>query len=293
MEYKTTYIETVHSCNRLFNEKTLHPLVSVIDLANAHERERLRLDCYSVMLCEQTSGDLASSRMECDFADGTMLFRAPDKMVPIETSTHSNLSGRLLVFHPDLFCGTKLGKKIHEYTFFKYKLTEALHLSQPERVRILAIFDGIKAELEWGVDCFSQSIICNKLELLLTYCSRYYIRQMVLRRDSIDKTVEKVTENIDAYIMQGRLATDGKPCTCKFAAPLGLSSAYLNDVLQHETGLPFEALVESRRLRMARQQLTSGVKTDADIAAWLGYANTALMYSLTSFNESTRRFSYK
>ncbi len=293
MERKTTDMETIHSCNRLFNEKTLHPLISVVDLPCPCERDRLRLDCYSVMLCESASGNLPKSRTKCDFSDGTMFFRAPDKTVLIEESMRNSLCGRLLVFHPDLFCGTSLGKRIQEFTFFKYKPGEALHLSQAERAQIETLFDSIKAELAWGVDRFSQSIICNKLELLLDYCSRYYVRQMVLRRDANAKIVEEVTHRIDTYIMQGRLAVEGKPCTCKIAVPLGLSSVYLNDVLQHETGRSFDALVESRRLRMARQQLSSGVKTDSDIAAWLGYANTTLMYSLTRFNETTRRFSYK
>jgi AraC family transcriptional activator of pobA len=44
-------------------------------------------------------------------------------------------TGKALIFHPDLIHGTSLGKHIDDYTFFSYKVNEALHLSA--RVREL------------------------------------------------------------------------------------------------------------------------------------------------------------
>ena len=48
--------------------------------------------------------------------------------------------GWALTFHPDFIKGTSLGKKIMEYGFFSYDVTEALHISKRERQIVLECF---------------------------------------------------------------------------------------------------------------------------------------------------------
>ena len=45
-----TDTSTVCRCNRIFGERTLHPLASVIDLSRAAPQQELSLDCYAVMV---------------------------------------------------------------------------------------------------------------------------------------------------------------------------------------------------------------------------------------------------
>ena len=49
------------------------------------------------------------------------------------------LTGWALLFHPDLLHGTRLEKEIRTYSFFDYRVNEALHMTEEEQERIVAI----------------------------------------------------------------------------------------------------------------------------------------------------------
>src|SRR5574337_1359054 len=96
--------ETVNDYN-VFNQKeTLHPLVSVIDMSKAKERQSTNMyfGIYTVFLKEVKCGDLRYGKNIYDYQEGTLVFIAPGQVVSVESSGEVyQLKGYALVFHPD------------------------------------------------------------------------------------------------------------------------------------------------------------------------------------------------
>lgn len=69
-----------------------------------------------------------------------------------------------------------MSQKINSYGFFDYALNEALILSDEEQKSVETIFAQIEKETYLPKDNFSQNVIISNIDLLLTYCNRYYNR---------------------------------------------------------------------------------------------------------------------
>src|SRR3712207_8074691 len=64
-----------------------------------------------------------------------------------------------------LFPYTTLFRSIHEYRFFDYASTEALHMSERERHIYVDCMEKIRMEVERPIDKFSRKLICRNIEL--------------------------------------------------------------------------------------------------------------------------------
>jgi len=87
----------------------------------------------------------------------------------------------MLHFHTDLVRTFNLGNIIDDYSFFKYKEKEALHLSNEEKSMLTGCIEKIKLEYDRRIDNYSQRLIVSNLELMLNYCLRFYERQFNTR----------------------------------------------------------------------------------------------------------------
>ena len=67
-------INTVYNCNKLFNEKTLHPLVSIINLSGKCEEKEIKLNSYSILIQEHPLFN-CGGRKPYDFNAATLFFR--------------------------------------------------------------------------------------------------------------------------------------------------------------------------------------------------------------------------
>ena len=70
-----------------------------------------------------------------------------------------------------------MATKIKKYEYFKYKVSEALHLSDKEETMVTNIIESIANEYHSNIDTLSQDVIIAQIELLLTYSERFYQRQ--------------------------------------------------------------------------------------------------------------------
>lgn len=71
-------IETVHQCNCCLGNKTLHPLVSAIDLSKANVMQRtIKFDFYTILLLECECEDFIYGRKYYDYSNATMIFLTP------------------------------------------------------------------------------------------------------------------------------------------------------------------------------------------------------------------------
>lgn len=266
--------ETISEYNAFNNYETLHPLVSVVDLAKANPRAAFSayFGFYTVFLKEVKCGDLRYGKHTYDYQEGTLVFIAPGQVIHGENSKELyQPKGYALVFHPDLIHGTALGRHIQDYTFFGYQSHEALHLSERERKIVLDCFSKIEYELEHAIDKHSKALIVSNIELFLNYCVRFYDRQFITR-DTVHKGVlEKLEQLLNEYFQSDKPETKGLPSVAYCASELNLSSNYLGDLVKKETGKSAQEYIQSKVIDVAKERIFDQSKSVSEIAYELGF----------------------
>ena len=268
MHQTTDTTNYVCECNRAFNAETLHPLVSLIDMSSPCDRSRMKTDCYAVVFKHRPHDGAKYGRRPYDFSDGTLLFVTPRKTIDLETN-----DGQMLIFHPSLIKCTPLGVRLKEYSFFKYRQDESLHISCCEEKVVRRCLGCIQDELCWGVDEYSKDIISNTIDLLLGYCRRFYNRQFITRHEANADAIARLDGTIDDYLLSGRAARCGLPTACSLAAGLDMSAEYLNDMLRSETGKTAGEYVQARRMTAAKRLLMAGKMAVSEISDTLGFSS--------------------
>lgn len=296
MKENVLNIETVHQCNCCLGYKTLHPLVSVIDLSKAGLSQRaIRFEFYSVLLIEGKSEEFIYGRKYYDYSNASFVFSAPGQSIRINESGMFPQKGWLLVFHPDLLRRTSLGENINRYTFFFYHLNEALHLSQREKNKAVECLCDIGEELEHAIDCHSKILITRYIELLLDYCSRFYERQFITRNEANRVLLKKTNLLLDEYIRSGGLEKGVLPSAEYCAEILHLSPHYFNDLLKFETGKDLYEYCQFMRMEISKTMLLDKNNTVTEVAGRLGFPNVQtfcrLFKKLTGVAPNEYRFS--
>lgn len=274
MQDQPLKIETVHQCNCCLGCRTLHPLVSVVDLSEAGTEQRaVKFDFYAILLIEGATEGLPYGRKYYDYSHATALFLTPGQSVRIGEAGTPLHTGWLLAFHSDLLRHTSLGENIKTHSFFFYKQEEALHLSLREKAKAVECICHIKEELQHAVDCHSQTILARYIELLLDYGSRFYERQFITRCEANKNILRQTDRLLDDYILSGKLKDSGLPSAEYCAGMLRLSSAYFSDLLRFETGKSIYDYFQLKRLEAAKSMLSERKYPPAKVVEELGYAN--------------------
>src|SRR5687768_2757041 len=120
---KIRKIESVAQFNTDRGQKTLHPLVSVLDqtFSKPVKEARYISELFIIFLKYEKCGELKYGRNHYDYEEGTLLFIAPGQVFGFGgTGKMVQPTGWALVFHPDLIRGTHLGRHINAYNFFSY-----------------------------------------------------------------------------------------------------------------------------------------------------------------------------
>lgn len=267
-------IGTVHQCNCYLGEKTLHPLVSVIDLSNAHQvQQSIKFGFYTVLLREGQCSEYLYGRQYYDYSCGTLLFLSPGQALGNGKDNVLPSEGWMLAFHPDLISCTSLGQNISNYTFFQYAPNEALHISAREKQKVMEFIEDIRQELQHAIDCHSRTLITKYIELLLDYCIRFNERQFITRCEPNKKLLSRFEKLLDEYFEANQLKTAGLPSAEYCADLLHLSPAYFKDLLRYETGKTLQEHVQFKRIEMAQKQLQTTDKPISQIANELGYSS--------------------
>lgn len=176
-----------------------------------------------------------------------------------------------LLFHPDLLFGTPLGKTIGGYHFFDYDSAESLHLSERERRMYTDTLSSIRSEMEQPVDKHSQTILTDRIKLILDYCQRFYDRQFVTRHRENSDILSVFERNIKDYFEQGLAARDGLPSVAYFAGKACLSAGYFGDLIRKETGMTAQYYIQQHILKLSRQLLLDPTQSISQIADHLGF----------------------
>lgn len=253
--------------------KPLHPLISVIDLAKVDRSNRkpgasYRLDLYSIA-CKKIEGVFRYGRTSYDFSAGSLMFTAPDQV--LTPGVENKVEGWAIYIHPDFLNATSRGRKLSENSFFGYDTNECLHISDAERDVLEDCLRNIGKEIGNNLDKHSHNLILTNLELLLSYCSRFYDRQFLTRIKTGNDIVEKFERLLNDYFTQGSLINTGIPDVKYFASHLNLSANYLSDLLSKYTGKSTQEQIHLKLIDKAKHLLWSTESAISEIAYGLGF----------------------
>ncbi|WP_027388590.1 helix-turn-helix domain-containing protein [Chryseobacterium gregarium] len=277
----------------------LNPLITIIDHSQTQNKsqesdQKLLLDFYNISIKRSFKGKLKYGKNHYDFDDGTMSFIAPNQILSVDNDQDRNMDGWSLLFHPDLIRQYPLGKAIKSYGFFSYTVNEALHLSDEEEKTIEIIIQNIQKEINSRLDLFSQDVIVSNLELLLSYCNRFYSRQFLTRKMATNDLLTKFEIKLDHYFSDNSNLV--LPTVEKLATELNVSSPYLSDMLRNITGQNTQQHIHEKLIEKAKEILTTTNLTVSEIAYQLGFeypqSFSKLFKSKTNLTPSEYRHSY-
>lgn len=268
-----TKIETIHQYNEYMGVKTLHPLVSVVDMSKCTFREfhRMNYGLYCIFLKNVMCGPLRYGINYYDYQDGTIVAVAPGQIFGVESGGLVQPKGWALVFHPDLIYGTELGRTIKDYTFFSYDTNEALHISEKEREIIEQCFSNILTELNREIDKHTNSLISRSIGMLLDYCMRYYDRQFITRTKVNKDILTRFESLLDEYFESEKLRLKGIPSVSYCAGKVFLSPNYFGDLIKKETGKTAQEYIQFKVIDVAKQRLADTSLPINEIAEELGF----------------------
>jgi AraC family transcriptional activator of pobA len=268
-------LESVALFNDQRGQETLHPLVSVLDQSKSKpvEARRYVSGIYIIFLKDVKCEDFHYGRNKYDYQDESLLFIAPGQVFGFDTGVDKMIQPRgwALAFHPDFIKGTLLGRRMSEYGFFSYNVTEALHISKRERQIVLECFGKIREELRTNIDKHTANLIVSNIELLLNYCLRFYDRQFITRSHVNKDFLTRFEALLNTYYQSELPKTEGLPTVSWCANELNLSANYFGDLVKKETGKTAIEYIHEKVIDLAKERMFDQSKSISEIAFEMGY----------------------
>lgn len=195
-----------------------------------------------------------------DYKKGTLMCVAPGQIGGKEDNGETvSITGWALLFHPDLLHGTQLQKEIKNYSFFDYRINEALHMTDEEREIIIRQLRAIRREANGPADDCQNAIIVGLIGLLLNYCQRFYNRQFLTRKIANNDILSRFESILKDYFNGNLQKDNGLPSIQYCADALCMSANYLGDVIKKVSGETAGSYIRSIIVREAKNRLSSGM----------------------------------
>jgi AraC family transcriptional regulator, transcriptional activator of pobA len=258
-------------------DKPKHPLITIIDYSKIkqnpeHYDVKIVADFYIISLKTPSPKSLQYGRQYYDFEEGTLMFMSPDQVFSVsEFDDQIKYEGWGIYFHPDLILNSSLAKRIKEFQFFSYAVSEALHLSEDEKNTLTTIAENIQKEYNGNIDKYSQVVIITAIEQLLNYSQRYYGRQFITRQRLNSDLLSSFEHLVFDYFNSNDISNKGLPSVDYFASKLNLSPSYLTDLLKKETGKTTKEYLQIQIIETAKNKLLNSNHTVNEIAYSLGF----------------------
>ncbi|MDQ2718781.1 MAG: helix-turn-helix domain-containing protein [Bacteroidota bacterium] len=258
--------------------KPQHPLISVVKFEDIKRQPDVKStsiinNFYSIALKKSFNAKMKYGQQEYDFNEGVLAFIAPNQVIKVVLEENEVLrhSGWLLIFHPDFLWNTPLAKKIKQYDYFGYNLTEALHLSDKEETMLTGIIQNINQEYHSNIDKFSQDVIVAQLELILTYAERFYQRQFITRKITNHTILDCLETLLKEYFKGNDLVTKGLPTVQYISEKLNISPNYLSRLLNTLTGQSTKQFIHDKLIDLSKEKLSTTDLSISEIAYELGF----------------------
>ncbi|MCB6970569.1 MULTISPECIES: helix-turn-helix domain-containing protein [Butyricimonas] len=266
-------IKNVDDYSRYIGHTDRHPLVSVIDYSEVSPiRHSLNnYSVYGIFFHDEAEINLAYGCGKYDYKKGTVICVAPGQIGGKEDNGEwVNLTGWALLFHPDLLHGTHLEKTIKKYSFFDYRVNEALHMTNEEHDTLVALMRQIRDELQKQHDEIQDKIIVGYIELMLNFCLRFYNRQFITRKLDNSDILMNFNTLLSAYYEQELQLSLGLPTVQYCADKLCMSANYFGDLIRKTTGDTASNYIRQYIVQQAKNEFSTGA-TIAQVAYKLGF----------------------
>ena len=209
---------------------------------------------YGIFFHDEAEIDLAYGCGKYDYKKGTVICVAPGQVGGKEDNGEEvMLTGWALLFHPDLLHGFPLEKHIKEYSFFDYRINEALHMTEEEHDILASLMRQIREEL-------------GKKPV----CQRFYNRQFVTRKIENSDILVRFDRLLRDYFEDSLQYTLGLPTVQYCADKLCMSPNYFGDVIKKTTGDTASSHIRQFVIRLAKNGLAAG-ETVTQVSDRLGF----------------------
>lgn len=267
-------VRNVTDYSRYMGVADQHPLVCVINYSELSPVKHTLNDysVYGLFFMDEADVNLSYGCGKYDYKSGTMICVAPGQIGGKEDNGERvSLTGWALLFHPDLLHGTTLERKIKDYSFFDYRINEALHLTEEERNTIVSLFILLREELDNRNDHYQKEIIIGYIGLILSLCGRFYDRQFMTRQPDNSDILMRFDTLLKEYFDKGLQLSLGLPTVQYCADRLCLSPNYFSDLISRTTNDTAGNYIRRFVIRAAKNLMASGVSI-AEIAYELGFS---------------------
>ena len=270
---KILKVKNVGDYSRYLGCVEQHPLVCIIDYAEASPvRSSLNnYSVYGIFFHDEAEIDLAYGCGKYDYKKGTVICVAPGQVGGKEDDGEEvMLTGWALLFHPDLLHGTPLEKSIRTYSFFDYRVNEALHMTDEEHDILASLMRQMREELGKKHDELQDAIIVSYIELVLNFCQRFYNRQFITRKLENSDILARFNALLQSYYEEKLQLTLGLPTVQYCADKLCMSPNYFGDMFKKMTGDTASDHIRKYVIRLAKNALAGGTPI-AQVAYELGF----------------------
>lgn len=251
-----------------------HELISVINYSELSPvRHSLNnYDVYGLFLQGNDKEiDLVYGTGKYEYSDGTLICVAPGQLGGKEDNGELvNLSGWAVLFHPDILQGTALEHEIKNFSFFDYRINEALHTTAHERDVLISLMSQLQNELKFREDAMQNRIIAGYLNLLLRYAQRFYNRQFLSRARQNNDILARFEQLLQNYFQKAMQLKGGVPTVQYCSEQLFMSASYLSDVVKRVTGDTANHYIKRYVIQLAKNKLVAGMTT-SEVAYSLGF----------------------
>lgn len=271
MDRSVRNFDTIKSYTDILGVECSHPLVCVVNLNLARKMYHMMHtnSFYSLYLKDEKNCSITYGRRDYDYSEGSVVALAPGQVIGMHDNGEKfQPKGWALFFHPDLLKGTELGHCMKEYSFFKYKVNEALHLSEDERAQFLSLLEQTDAEIRSFSDDRTRRTICSYIHILLDHCLRFYERQFSTRRDESLDILSKFEDILFHYYDHD---AESLPTVKWCADQLCLSPNYLGDLMKKETGMNAKDQIHGHILFEVKARLEGSADSVSAISEQLGF----------------------
>lgn len=274
-DHQTIHIKTISQQHELLGIlKPRHPLFSIIrfeDFPKIENNQRTKIisDFYQVTLKKESPCKIQYGQNMFDFDEGIISCFSPKQVSILDKDFSFATSGWHLSIHPNFLRPYPLGQKIKTLGFFDYSVNEALLVSEEEQQALEGIFERIEKEYLLPIDNFSQDVVIAYVDLLLSYCNRYYNRQFITRKTNSSEMLVRVEQILNAYFENAN--NKGLPTANDLAQELNLTTKYLSDCLKQITGQTTQQLIHEKLIEYAKDLLTTTELSVSEIAFQLGF----------------------
>lgn len=270
---KVLKVRNVGDYSRYVGHVGNHPLVCVIDYAEVSPvRYSLNsYDVYGIFFHEEAVGELEYGCGRYDHEKGAVICVAPGQVGGREDDGERvMLTGWALLFHPDLLHGTHLEQGIRNYSFFDYRVNEALHTTEEEYGVLASLMRQIRDELQRGRDEVQDAVVVGYIELVLNFCLRFYNRQFATHRLENSDVLVRFDALLRDYYEEGMQLTRGMPTVQYCADKLCMSPNYFGDLVKRVTGDTASNYIRRYIVRLVKNGLAGGASVSR-VAYGLGF----------------------